>query len=148
MALLEGGQIGGLEEGVRVAGRPGRDVDDDRVAHEAAERNLVRRPAAGGEVDGRVEMRATMLRGAEVVGRVPVATRRQAARDRLEVETPRRRPVDRGRVEGVREVDEAGAVELVRHRRDGQEDHRQHECQHADTAIRYAPRLPLRGSGV
>ena len=58
---LECRQVGPLEERVRVARRPLRDVDDDGLSDQAPERDLVRRPAALREVDGGIEAETAPL---------------------------------------------------------------------------------------
>src|SRR5688500_7028892 len=63
---------------VAVGGALVRHVYDDAQAHQLFERNLVHGVAAGGEVDGGVEVRAAVLGRGGVVGGVIVALRGHA----------------------------------------------------------------------
>jgi hypothetical protein len=88
-----------------VAGAHRRDVDHGRFAHETPGLDEVDGVPALGEVPGSVEVRAAVLGGCEPVGRVVVPLGSRAAHARLEPEALLRRPGDRRRIEGVRQVE-------------------------------------------
>ena len=106
-------------------------VDDDRIADELVERNLIDRAVALCEVNRRVDVRAAVLGGREVVRGVVVALRRDAVGDLVEPEALSRRPEDGLFAVVVREIDERAGRPARRIRwprtsrcQDGHEDNR------------------------
>ena len=126
---LERRDVRGLEPVVRVGLRLRRHVDDDGGRDQLLERDPVRREAALGEVDRRVQVRATVLWRGERVRSVEPAARGRAEGELLELEPGRRRrPVERLGVVRVRQVDQPVAGQIrdgllraaTRQRRGGQ----------------------------
>lgn len=76
MLLFPGLQVGDLDPIVTVARALPAHVHDDTVADELLDRDLVRAVASREEVDGGVEVGASVLGGAELISGVEVAFRR------------------------------------------------------------------------
>ena len=97
---------------VGIGRRRRRDVDHDRESDQLLERDRVDGLPALREVHRRIDVRAAVLRGEEVVGRVVIARRRHAIGDLVEAKSLGRRPEDGVGVVGVRQVDDLPARKL------------------------------------
>jgi hypothetical protein len=91
------------------------DVDDDDGPDQPIERHKLQRLAVTREMDRRIEMRAAVLRHAERVGGVEESGGGVAEMQLLELEVRgRRRPEYRCGVVGMREINEAIALQVER----------------------------------
>ena len=92
--LLEGFDVRGADPVVNVRCRLFTHVDHEAGADQLLDRNLVRGVGALGKVDWRIQVRAAMLGGREVVGAVVVARLGRSLGDCLLLEHLGGRPVD------------------------------------------------------
>jgi hypothetical protein len=105
----------------------GGHVDDHGFADETLERHLVHGVVSLCKVDRRVQMRAAMLGGAEIVGGIVIARRCPLRRDHREPKRCGRGPIESGGVEGIGEIHPGALRESIRHRPAGGTHRAEHE---------------------